>query len=48
MPAARDARLSEVLNVELLDGDHIRWPDLDVDIHLDSLKDPAAYPLRYE
>ena len=47
-PWFRDARVGEILNVELLHGSHIHWPALDVDLSLDSLKDPAGYPLKYE
>lgn len=47
-PWFRDARVGEILNVELLDGNHLHWPALDVDLCLDSLKNPAGYPLRYQ
>lgn len=47
-PWFRDAREGEVLNVELLDAHHLHWPALDVDLCLDSLKNPAGYPLKYE
>ena len=26
-------------------GEHLHWPTLDVDLSLDSLKHPEAYPL---
>lgn len=41
-------KISEVTNVELLHGTHLRWPDLDVDIELESLKYPDRYPLVYK
>jgi len=44
-PWFRDARIAEIFNVELLHGMHLRWPDLDVDIHLDSLRTPERFPL---
>lgn len=47
-PWFRDARVGEVLNVKLLDGNHIHWPALDVDLSLDSMKNPAGYPLTYQ
>ncbi len=47
-PWFRDARVSEILNVELLDGGHLHWPAIDVDLCLDSLKNPAGFPLKYE
>ena len=47
-PWFRAAKVDEILNVELLDGDHLHWPAIDVDLCLDSLKNPAAYPLKYQ
>ena len=38
------ARIAELFHVELLHGTHLRWPDLDVDLHLDSAAGPAALP----
>lgn len=46
-PWFRDARISEVLHVELEGPDHLRWPDLDVDLSLDSIEHPVSYPLVY-
>ena len=39
--------VSEIHNVQLLHGFHLRWPDLDIDLHLDSLKNIEKYPLIY-
>ena len=44
-PWFRDARLSEILEVELLHGFHLHWPKLDVDLDLASLDDPQRFPL---
>ena len=44
-PWFRDARISAVLHVERPFQDHVRWPDLDVDLALDSIRDPNRYPL---
>jgi hypothetical protein len=44
-PWFREARVRDVLNVQLLHGMHLRWPDLDVDLHLDSLRTPERFPL---
>ena len=46
-PCFRKARVDRILNVELLHGDHLHWPDLDVDLCLDSLARPDAFPLIY-
>jgi hypothetical protein len=39
--------IAEVTRVELLRGHHLRWPDLDVDLELESLEYPEKYPLVY-
>jgi hypothetical protein len=45
-PWFRDARVRDILNVELLHGIHLYWPDLDVDLHVDSLRVPERFPLK--
>ena len=44
-PWFRDATVGQILNVKLLHGRHLHWPDLDVDLELGLLADPARYPL---
>ena len=39
--------IADVTKVQLLHGHHLRWPDLDVDIELESLAYPDRYPLVY-
>ena len=34
-----------VLNVTTPSKNHFYWPDLDIDLHLDSFKNPKKYPL---
>ena len=46
-PWFAEAKVAEVLSVKLLHGCHLRWENLDVDLELDSLADPTAYPLVY-
>lgn len=46
-PWFHDATLGSVLNVQLLHNTHLHWPDLDVDLDLDSLENPEAHPLTY-
>jgi len=29
----------------LLHGDHLHWPGLDVDLHLESIEHPERFPL---
>lgn len=47
-PWFRDAKVPDVLNVVLLHDEHLHWPALDVDLSVESLRDPDAFPLRYE
>ena len=44
-PWFRNAPVAEVLKVERPQAHHLYWPDLDVDLHLDSIEHPEAYPL---
>lgn len=44
-PWFRTATIEQIYNVELSHGFHLHWPDLDVDIHVESLQYPSAYPL---
>jgi hypothetical protein len=44
-PWFRNARIAEIFNVALLHGQHLRWPDLDVDLHIDSLRTPEQFPM---
>ena len=47
-PWFRNARIKEVLNATVLHGYHLYWPDLDVDLEIDSLENPQKYPLIFE
>ena len=44
-PWFQDARISSVYNVKLLHSSHLYWPDLDVDLDIESLEHPDEYPL---
>jgi hypothetical protein len=45
LPWFRDAKISEIFNVEMIGDYAIRWDALDVDLEIDSLKHPERYPL---
>ena len=45
VPWLRDARISSVLNVRMSGSRAIEWPDLDVDLEIESLRHPERYPL---
>ena len=44
-PWFKDAKVSEILEVELLHGFHLHWPRLDVDLDVASLENPEQFPL---
>lgn len=44
-PWFKDASISSILNVELPRPHHLYWPDLDVDLELESIESPEKYPL---
>jgi hypothetical protein len=47
-PWFREARVSQILNVQLLHDDHLFWEALDVDLSLKILRQPESYPLIYK
>ena len=48
-PVIKDnTSVKEILNVKLLHGYHLYWPELDVDLEVDSLENPQQYPLKYK
>ena len=46
-PWFKKATIGEIHHVQLNRGFHLRWPDLDVDLELDSLHHLEQYPLVY-
>lgn len=47
-PWFKEANISAILNVQLIHNHHLYWPDLDVDLELESIKTPENYPLIYK
>jgi len=47
-PWFQNASVKRVFHVVEEASEHLRWPELDVDLSLDSIKDPEAFPLVYE
>ena len=45
LPWMKDASIRSVLNVQMAGANAIEWPDLDVDLEINSLKHPEQYPL---
>ena len=44
-PWFKDASVSEILNVEGPQPHHLYWPDLDVDLDVESIRHPERFPL---
>ena len=47
-PWFRKATVDQIVDVELLHGDHLHWPALDVDLSLESLAQLESFPLIYK
>jgi uncharacterized protein DUF2442 len=44
-PWFRDASVREITNVALPSPHHLYWPDLDIDLAVESIEYPEKYPL---
>ena len=44
-PWFSSAPVSAVRNVELLNRHHLYWPDLDIDLAVESIQQPEKFPL---
>jgi Protein of unknown function (DUF2442) len=44
-PWFKEASVGAILNVQMPHADHLYWPDLDVDLELESIKSPEKCPL---
>ena len=44
-PWFREARIRELVNVELQSPNHLYWPDLDIDLAVESIDHPERFPL---
>ncbi|MGH9748583.1 MAG: DUF2442 domain-containing protein [Candidatus Polarisedimenticolia bacterium] len=44
-PWFKDAPVAHILNVELPHPTHLYWPDLDVDLAVESIEFPERFPL---
>lgn len=45
-PFFKDKTLKAIQSVTLVHGYHLYWPELDIDLELDNLENPAKYPLK--
>lgn len=44
-PWFRDAAIGKILQVELPSPNHLYWPELDVDLAVESIRHPEQFPL---
>jgi hypothetical protein len=44
-PWFKDASIGAVLHVEQPTPGHLYWPDLDIDLTIESIRDPERFPL---
>jgi len=44
-PWFRDVAVGKILHVELPSPGHLYWPDLDVDLAVESIRHPEQFPL---
>jgi len=47
-PWFADAPVRQVTNVQWPSPNQLRWPDLDIDLSVDSLEHPERFPLLFE
>jgi len=47
-PWFADASVRHVTNVEWPSPNQLRWPDLDIDLSVDSLEAPEKFPLLFD
>ncbi len=45
-PWFREVPIKIIFNVERLTPNHFYWPDLDIDLSLESIKYPELFPLK--
>jgi hypothetical protein len=47
-PWFADAAVKKILNVRRPSTEHLYWPELDVDLSLESIEHPERFPLRFD
>ena len=45
-PWFKDAPIGKIMNVEQMAPGHFHWPELDVDVDIESIEHPEKYPLK--
>jgi hypothetical protein len=44
-PWFQDANVAKILHVELPSSNHLYWPELDIDLAVESIRHPEQFPL---
>lgn len=44
-PWFKEATIAQITNIERPSADHLYWPSLDVDLSVESVRDPSKFPL---
>jgi hypothetical protein len=47
-PWFKAATIQQILNVQRQTADHLYWPELDIDLSVESIRHPERFPLRAE
>jgi hypothetical protein len=47
-PAFKKATIDKIFNIQILSPTQLHWPELDIDIEIDSLEKPHFFPLTYK
>ncbi len=47
-PWFAEAPVNKVMNVHWPSPDHLTWPDLDIDISVESVEHPDRFPLHFD
>lgn len=45
-PWFKEASIGKIINVQEVSPGHFYWPDLDIDLGIDSVENPEKYPLK--
>ncbi len=45
-PWFKKASIQQIYNFDFVHGKHLYWPDLDVDLSLESIRTPEKFPLK--
>ncbi len=46
-PWFEDAPVRKIMNVHRQTKDHLYWPELDIDLSVESIEHPERFPLRF-